>query len=83
MVSDKPQYNVLGAVASASASPILLLVKEVEAETRLTREFEGLEGMTPDALAGGGGETAGAVQDAVTQRMRNRSSGVQRICLTP
>ena len=79
MVSDKPQYNVLGAVASASASPILLLVKEVEAETRLTREFEGLEGLTPGALAGGGGETAGAVQNAVTQRMRSRSSGVQRI----
>ncbi len=79
MVSDKPQYNVLGAAASASASPLLLLVKEVEAETRLTREFEGLEGLTPEALAGGGGDAAGDVQNAVTQRMRSRSSGIQRI----
>ncbi len=78
MVADKPQYRVLSAAASASASPLLLLVKEVEAETRLTREFEGLEGLTPDALAGGG-DAAGKVQSALTQRMRSRSSGVQRI----
>ena len=80
MVADKPQYNALGATASASASPILLLVKEVEAETRLTREFEGLEGLSPEDLAGGGsGETADKVQSALTQRLRSRSTGVQRI----
>ncbi|PYF09889.1 type IV/VI secretion system ImpK/VasF family protein [Rhodobacter viridis] len=48
-----------GAAASASASPILLLVREVDAETRLTREFDGMEGLTPEILA------SGAVTDGV------------------
>lgn len=80
MAADKPRYQALGAAASATASPLLLLVREVEAETRLTREFEGLEEMTPEALAGGG-EAAGAVQGALANRLRSRSSGIQRILL--
>lgn len=78
LVADKPRYDALGAAASASASPLLLLVKEIEAETRLMRELEGMEGLSAASLAGGG-ETAGQVQNAVTQRLRSRSSGVQRI----
>lgn len=79
LVADKPRYEALGAAASASASPILLLVKEVEAETRLMRELEGMEGLSAADLASGGGDAAGQVQNAVTNRLRSRSSGVQRI----
>ncbi|WP_299910754.1 type VI secretion system membrane subunit TssM [uncultured Paracoccus sp.] len=84
---DKPRYQVLEAAVSASASPILALVKAVDDETRLTREFEGLDGMTPEQLAAAGGEggTAGEVGsdvgNAIGDRIRSRSTGVQRILL--
>ncbi|WP_255471011.1 type VI secretion system membrane subunit TssM [Paracoccus sp. M683] len=82
--ADKPRYQVLEAAVSASASPVLALVKAVDAETRLTREFEGIDA---DAVAAmnGGGDAAGAagaqVGNAVADRIRSRSSGVQRILL--
>ncbi|MEM8851670.1 MAG: type VI secretion IcmF C-terminal domain-containing protein, partial [Pseudomonadota bacterium] len=64
------------------ASPLLLLVREVDRETQVVRELEGLDGLTPEALAaGGGGDVAGAVGDQVLQRVRSRSSGVQRILM--
>ena len=77
LVSDEPSYKTLGAAASASASPLLLLVREVEAETRLTREFEGMDGITPEALASG--NFGDSVSSAVVDRLRSRTSGVQRI----
>ncbi|MEP4196433.1 MAG: type VI secretion system membrane subunit TssM [Aliishimia sp.] len=77
MAADKPRYNALGAAASPTGSPILMLVREVEAETRLTREFEGLEGLTPEALSAEG--VASDVGSQVLGRVRSRSSGVQRI----
>ena len=89
MSADKPRYDALGAAASPVASPILRLVKEVSAETKLTAEFEGLDQVTPDMLAGGGGgdDQGGDVASEVgsnagrlaAQRMRSRSQGVQRI----
>ncbi|MCQ0969402.1 type VI secretion system membrane subunit TssM (plasmid) [Paracoccus sp. TK19116] len=86
LAGDPPRYEVLGAAASASASPILMLVKAVDDQTRLTREFEGLDGLTPDSLAGNGGGggaegAAGDVGQAVLGRVRSRSSGVQRILM--
>ncbi len=77
MAADKPRYQALGALASPTASPILMLVREVEAETRLTREFEGLEGLSAESLTAEG--VSGEVGNAVVQRMRSRSAGVQRI----
>ena len=81
MSADRPRYEALGAAASPTASPLLLLVREIENETRLTREFEGLEDLTPEMLAGGvdTGEAASAVQTQVLARVRSRSTGVQRI----
>ncbi|MEP3918858.1 type VI secretion system membrane subunit TssM [Ascidiaceihabitans sp.] len=87
MAADKPRYNALGAAASASASPILMLVREVDAETKLTREFEGMEGLTPEMLAGGAalntdaGSVGASVSNSVIGRVRSRSSGVQRILM--
>lgn len=77
MAADKPRYNALGAAASPTASPILMLVREIEAETRLTREFEGLEGLSAEALTADGVATDVGAQ--VIGRVRSRSSGVQRI----
>lgn len=77
MVADKPAYRALGAAASTTASPILLLVREVDAETRLGREFEGLDGITPEMLVTGG--MADDLNKEVIARLRNRTGGVQRI----
>lgn len=77
LVADKPRYQALGGLASLTASPLLLLVKEVDTETKLTREFEGLEGVTPEALAAG--TLSADVGEQVIQRLRSRTSGVQRI----
>ncbi|PZO68116.1 MAG: type VI secretion system membrane subunit TssM [Paracoccus denitrificans] len=93
MSADKPRYDALGAAASASASPLLLLVQSVDQQTYLPAEYQGLQGVTAETLAGGtapatgggaegtAGETASKVNDAVLARVRNRSSGVQRILL--
>jgi len=77
LVADEPGYRTLGAAASASASPLLLLVREVDTETHLSREFEGLDGVTPQMLAPG--TAVDSVKSDVIERMRSRSSGVQRI----
>ncbi|MDO5704509.1 MAG: type VI secretion system membrane subunit TssM [Paracoccus sp. (in: a-proteobacteria)] len=81
MVADKPQYAVLGRAASASASPLLELVRAVDTETRLTREIDeaAAEVATEQAAAGGG--VANAIGDQITGRLRSRSSGVQRILI--
>ena len=85
MNADQPRYQALGAAASASASPLLLLVQSVDQETRLTREFEGV---TPEMLAQGGAggnastqAAASSVSRSVGARIYSRSSGVQRILL--
>lgn len=79
MSADKPRYDVLGIASSSVASPILQLVKAIEAETRLTREIELLAGLDPAALAGGA--VADDVGGQLASRFRSRSSGVQRILL--
>ena len=79
MVADKPSYRALGAAASTTASPMLLLVREVDSETRLSREFEGLEGVTAETLVSGA--LAGEINQAALDRLRGRTSGVQRIIL--
>lgn len=82
MVADKPQYAALGNAASASASPLLALVREVSAQTRLSREYEELEGVDLEAGdEGGGSGVAGAIGQQLASRVQSRSSGVQRILL--
>ncbi|WP_405402653.1 type VI secretion system membrane subunit TssM [Paracoccus sp. Ld10] len=85
LVADKPQYAVLGSAASASGSPILNLVNEVAAQTRLSREYEQLEGaVAPEgeaAPAEGGGGLAASIGDQLAGRIQSRSTGVQRILL--
>lgn len=87
MVADKPQYAVLGSASSASNSPILKLVDTVATQTNLAREYEQLRGIDPATLASGGeGEAAGegaanSIGNALAQRVKSRSSGVQRILL--
>lgn len=79
MSADKPRYDILGIASSSVASPILQLVKAVDAETKLTREFEALAGLDPAALTGGA--VADDVGGQLASRFRSRSSGVQRILL--
>ncbi|MBM2578075.1 type VI secretion system membrane subunit TssM [Jannaschia sp. Os4] len=83
LVADAPRYETLGLLASEISSPLLMLVRAVDTETQVTRELEGLEGLTPDALAGGvdAEGIAGNVGSQVLQRVRSRSTGVQRILM--
>ncbi len=83
LVADEPRYETLGILASETASPLLQLVIAVDRETQIDRELEGLDGLTPEALAGGAAAEglAGDVSDQVMARIRSRSSGVQRILL--
>ena len=86
MVADRPRYAALGTVASAQNSPLLELVKAVDDQTWLMRELEGIDELTPEALAGGGnsgagGEVTGQLGRAMFQRVQSRSGGVQRMLL--
>ncbi|MFV0303220.1 MAG: type VI secretion system membrane subunit TssM, partial [Paracoccus sp. (in: a-proteobacteria)] len=89
---DKPRYQVLEAAVSASASPVLALVRAVDAETWLPREYEELSDMSPEdlaSLAAGGGSgdggaaaaAGGQVGNALFDRFRSRRGGIQRILL--
>lgn len=84
MSADKPNYVSLSA-ASAAASPIRLLFEEIQKETSLTRDPpEGEEGGVEVAMPGAGGtgvagEAAGAIADFAARRLRDRSTGLQRI----
>ncbi|MDO5622822.1 MAG: type VI secretion system membrane subunit TssM [Paracoccus sp. (in: a-proteobacteria)] len=83
MVADKPQYAALGTAASATSSPLLELVKGVADQTRLSREYEQLAGMTDEPATDGSvaGGVAGAVGQQLASRIQSRSSGVQRILI--
>ncbi|AGT11472.1 type VI secretion system membrane subunit TssM [Paracoccus aminophilus] len=90
MVADKPRYAALGTAASASASPILELVKAVDDQTYLSREFDGMDDLSADQLAGltaapgQGGSVEGGAKDvgkALASRFQSRSSGIQRMIL--
>ena len=91
MVADKPQYAALGTAASASASPILNLVKAVADQTQLPRMYKGVD---PDelqrAMAGGaagggdgpsGSNAANSVQNAMISRIVSRTGGVTRMVM--
>ena len=77
LVADKPDYRVLGAAVSKTASPMLLLVRAVDDQTRLSREFDGLAGVTPDTLLSG--SVPEGVSKEVLDRMRSRTGAMQRI----
>lgn len=82
LAADKPRFDVLSAAGAEASSPIIRLVKAVEAETRLTRELEEIANMDPASLMAGGGDgVASDVGGAISSRFRSRSSGVQRILL--
>lgn len=75
--ADKPRYDTLGVAASPVSSPLLLLAREVDAQTYLVREIEELAELGPEALATG--NVSGDVGQQVFSRFRSRSSGIQRI----
>lgn len=85
MVADKPRYAALGSAASASASPILQLVEQVDRQTYLSRKFDEAEAAAEAAEAQGGGEggngVANDVGSAVGNRIRSRTTGTTRILL--
>lgn len=76
MSADPPRYDALGAAASGSASPLLLLARSVEAETRLSREFDGLDQTQPSDEG-----VTSDVGKAALSRLQSRTSGVQRILM--
>lgn len=80
MAADKPDYDALAAASSGTASPIYLLAKMVERETKLTRMLETLKDFDPAAFAAGGG-AADDVASSLWKRIINRSGGLQRIIL--
>lgn len=77
MSADTQRYQALGAAASASASPLLLLVEEVTRETMLMNELEGLDGLSPESIVSG--DIGDQVSRQAFDRLRSRSSGLQRI----
>lgn len=83
MVADKPRYAALGAAASASASPILQLVEQVDKQTYLSRKFDEAEAAAEAQQADGpGGDgVANDVGGAVGNRIRSRTTGTTRILL--
>lgn len=79
MANDSPRYDGLAALASPVGSPLLDLVEAVDEETRLTRLYDAVEGMTPAELASGGlGDKLG---DAAFNRMYSSSGTFQRVLL--
>ncbi|MEL6678715.1 MAG: type VI secretion system membrane subunit TssM [Pseudomonadota bacterium] len=79
MAADRPRYDALGMASSPVTSPILALVKEVDRQTKLTRELEGLDDLDPAAIASGG--AASETQQKLFNRFRSRTDGIQRILL--
>ncbi|MEL6599794.1 MAG: type VI secretion system membrane subunit TssM, partial [Pseudomonadota bacterium] len=80
MAADKPRYDALGMASSPVTSPILALVKEVDRQTKLTRELEGLDDLDPAAVASGSAAVSDT-QRALFNRFRSRTDGIQRILL--
>lgn len=84
MSADAPQYEILGSAGSQVASPILTLVEVVDRETRLTRLYDELDGMSPEQLAAGGDaseELASDLGDTAFQRIYARSGVFQRVIM--
>lgn len=79
LASDAPGYDVLAAASSPVASPILELVEAVDEETRLTRLYDQIEGLSATDLASAGvGANLGS---AVMNRIYSRSGIFQRVVL--
>ncbi len=79
MSTDPPEFAALAAAGSAVASPLLELVEAVEEETRLSRLFETLEGLTPEDLATG--DVGSKLGGAALSRMYSRSGVFQRVII--
>ncbi|TKW68775.1 MAG: type VI secretion system membrane subunit TssM [Paracoccus denitrificans] len=84
MVADKPRYAALGAASSASASPILQLVEQVDRQTYLSRKFDEAEAAADaenQQAAEGGNGVGNDVGNAIGDRLRSRTTGPTRILL--
>lgn len=79
LTNDAPNFDGLASLASPTASPILILVKEVDEETRLTRLYDAVDGMTPADLASG--DLGNRLGDAAFTRMYSGSGTFQRVLL--
>ncbi len=71
MAADKPDYNTLQIAASPTASPLLLLISAIAAETRLTTPFLDDGGGVPEAGKKVGGRAG--------RMLLSRTSGLSRI----
>lgn len=81
MSLDPPNYDALGTKASATASPLLTFVREVEQETNLARLYADLESLSPEDLVGGGESTGNALGNAVWYKIYQGSGVLQRVVL--
>lgn len=79
MATDAPSYDVLAALSSPVASPLLELVEAVDEETRLARLYDQIEGLSMEDLSTGSlGDSMG---DAVFRRVYSQSGVFQRVIL--
>lgn len=79
MSNDAPRYETLAAAASPVASPILELVEAVDEQTRLSRLYDEIADLSPEAIATG--SVGDAMGDAVFQRIYSQSGVFQRVVL--
>ena len=79
MASDAPQYEVLAALSSPVASPILEFVEAVDEETRLARLYDQIEDLSPEDLVSG--SLSDNMGDAVFRRVYSQSGVFQRVIL--
>ena len=79
MSSDAPQYEVLAALSSPVASPLLEFVEAVDEETRLSRLYDQIDSLSATDIASGSlGDNMG---DAVFRRIYSQSGVFQRVVL--
>ncbi|MFK7836785.1 MAG: type VI secretion system membrane subunit TssM [Sulfitobacter sp.] len=79
LAADAPGYEVLAALSSPVASPLLELVEAVDEETRLTRLYEQIGDLTPEQLASG--DLSGNMGNAVFRRIYSQSGVFQKVVL--
>lgn len=81
MSADAPKYDLLGSFSSPVASPLRELVEAVDEETRLTRLYDQLDGLTPEQIAAGPDGLTNSIGDAAFGRIYSRSGVFSRVVL--
>lgn len=79
--SGAPQYAGLSIAASANASPILKLAEAIDAETRLSRFLDAVDGAELSAEAIASGDVGGQLGAVGFSEVERRSGAIQRIFL--